>query len=44
MTNDENYFGYLRSFPEAWDGAIRFLRGEYFEGGAYAGGKPGPYG
>jgi hypothetical protein len=34
VTNDQNYYGYLRSFPEAWDGAISFLKGEYFEPGA----------
>jgi hypothetical protein len=26
VTNDQNFFGYVRSFPEAWDGAIRFLK------------------
>ena len=26
VTNDENYAGHLRCFPEAWDGAIRFLK------------------
>ena len=26
VTDDQNFYGYLRSFPGAWDGAIRFLK------------------